>query len=165
MDESQTLSEYLSQFLPISQRIKARRLLTEEDYRLLYTKAETEEKNGENLTKSFKNLAMEYMILKEYYSNGDPLKMIVENLIKTWMKEFGMSKESFEVTEPEKGSFVDQPDVRFVVGFESLEMSRIFDLFDADDKGVKRMFSQLVADASDYGIRVEIKSKKLLFKV
>ena len=159
------LSEYLSQFLPISQRIKARRLLTEDDYRLLYTKAEKEEKNGANLTDSFRYLAMEYMILKEYYAKGDPRKMIVENLMKTWLKEFDMPNEKVEVAEPEKGSFADQPDVRFVVESKSLAVSRIFDLFEADDRRVKRMVLQLMADASDYGIKVEIKDKKLLFRM
>lgn len=165
MSEPQTLSEYLSRFLPISQRIKARRLLTEEDYLLLYTKAEREEKNGSNLTESFKHLAMEYMILKEYYAKGDPRKMIVENLMKTWLEDFNMPTERFEIKESEKDDSTNQSDVRFIVESKSQEMSQVLELFEADDRRVKRMVLQLMADASDYGIKVEIKDKKLLFRM
>lgn len=165
MGKQETLSEYLSQFLPISQRIRAKRLLSEDDFRIIYTKAEQEEKDGSNLTESFKHLAMEYMILKEYYSDEDPQKLIVENIIRSWLREFNMEQSKFEITKPEKGSVNEQSGIQYIAESRSAEVNQVLELFENDNRKVKRMVLQLMADSSDYGMKVEVKNKKLLFSI
>jgi hypothetical protein len=166
MSESQTLSEYLFQFLPLSQRIKAKKLLTEDDLTIIYSKAEKEADDGGNLTESFRLLAMEYMILKQFYSkDGDTKKIIVENLVKTWLREFDMGTDKFTLMEPEHGSREEAQNVNFIVSSQSPRLNEILELFEGEDKRVRRMVLQLVADSSDYGIKVEVKEKRLLFSV